>query len=129
MQLPAKAPFDRTCQLLAMKHESTVYQFHSIYHPISLIAEDGEGKVHGREDTVDKQSHTDILQAPGEPIPPISIPPMAGLAVELGVMATAAVVEEPISISISGEAEVSSERLRIVLGKGRACPEQAWAKK
>ena len=107
IQLPAKAPDDRTCQLEAMKHESTVYQFHSIYYPISLIPDEIEGRLHGRRAVItNRQSHTDILQAPGEPIPPMSIPSMAAPAVELGIAAMATVVEEPISISISDGANV-----------------------
>lgn len=106
MQLPAKAPDDRTCQLLAMKHESTVYQFHSIYHPISLIPEDVGDRIYRRKAITDGRSHTDILQAPGEPMPPMSIPPMAAPAVELGIAAAAAVVEALISISIVSEDHV-----------------------
>lgn len=54
---------------------------------------------------MDGQSHTDILQAPGEPMPPMSIPSMAAPAVELGIAAMATVVEEAISISISDGAK------------------------
>ena len=83
-----------------------MYQFHSIYNPISLIPEYIGYRLYGRNATTDGRTHTDILQAPGEPIPPMSIPPMAALAVELGIATAAAVVEELISMSILSEDHV-----------------------
>lgn len=93
MHVPAKAPDERTCQLVAMKHESTVYQFHNIYR-MSV----------GHRSTGAVARYTEILQA-SEPIPPMSIPPMsipliAAPPVALARLAAAVVVTELVSISI-----------------------------
>ena len=72
MQLPAKAPPDRMCQVLERKHASIVYQFHSIWRRCLYQHFDKTT----RELLISTQNPdglTEILHEDPEPIP-ISIP-------------------------------------------------------